>query len=157
MALKFHLISTNFSSISSTTHLFNHKPFTRISCTNKNSISDSALSSDLSARVTRMNTHLVQAEDAMRKSRELLFKELCNYLGVKEDEGRHKWKNFDEEEKWVCVNGFIQEWGQHFQPLSVKSTKEMVEEYLRQGKLNPPPKWVPSSVPVPGLDGIIGF
>ncbi|KAK7246677.1 hypothetical protein RIF29_41547 [Crotalaria pallida] len=165
------ILSTRFSNTSPiikylSTH--NHKPQTRISCTNKNNNNNirddtAALASEFSARVTRMNSHLMQAEDAMRKSRELLFREFSDYMGLKEDEARNKWSNLDEEERWGLVKGFVEEWGQHFQPLSVKSTKEMVEEYLRQGKLNPPPKFPPppppssSSVPLPGLDGIIGF
>ena len=95
----------------------------------------------------------------MSKSRELLFGELCEYLGLKEDEAKLRWSKMDEDEKWVLVKGFVAEWGAHFHPLSARSTKEMVEEYLRQRKGNPtqnsPPP--PSSVLFPGFERMIGF
>lgn len=158
MALKIQLLSTqtHLSTNSPITLLFTHKLKTRISCSGgKNSISDAALASELAVRATRMNTHLVQTEEAMRKSRELLFRELCEYLGLKEDDAKQRWSNMDEDQKWVSIKGFLAEWGAHFHPLSARSTKDMVEEYLRQGNnLNPKS---PPSVPFPRLDGIIGF
>ncbi|KAJ1434878.1 hypothetical protein SESBI_05242 [Sesbania bispinosa] len=154
MALKIQHISTLFSN--SPVTLFTHKLNTRISCSTGggNGISDAALASELAAKVTRMNAHVLQTEEAMRKSRKLLFRELCEYLGLKEDEAKHKWSKMGEDEKWVLVKGFLADWGAHFHPLSARSTKEMVEEYLRQG--NPPPKSPPSLL-FPGLKRIIGF
>ncbi|XP_061370129.1 uncharacterized protein LOC133312868 [Gastrolobium bilobum] len=156
MAMKIQVIPTLFSNSPAT--LYTQKLKTRISCTGGNGISDAALASEFAAKATRINTHLVQAEEAMRKSRKILFGVLSEYLGLKEDEVKQKWSKMDEEEKWVLVKGFVAEWGSHFHPLSARSTKELVEDYLRQG--NPPPNSPPPpspSVLFPGLKRIIGF
>ncbi|KAK9286560.1 hypothetical protein L1049_014959 [Liquidambar formosana] len=108
---------------------------TNISCTN--SISDAELSSDLASEMAKINTSLVQREEAMKKSRQLLFTELCQYLDMRDEEVRKKWMKMDEEEKWVLVKGFVSEWGVNFHPLSAKSVKEMVEEYLGEENLSP--------------------
>ena len=102
-----------------------------------------------------MNAHAAKAEEAMRKSRKLLFGELCEYMGLDEDQAQHKWSNMDDDQKCVLVKGFLKEWGSHFHPLSARSTKEMLEEYLRQG--NSPPKPTNSSFFFEGLNRIIGF
>ncbi|KAK7328056.1 hypothetical protein VNO77_22152 [Canavalia gladiata] len=154
MALKIHVNISQLFSNSSVT-LFTHKLNTRISCTTRDGISDTALASEFAAKAARINSHLVQAEEAMSKSRKLLFGELCKYMGLEEDETQQKWSKMAEDEKWVLVKGFVAEWGVHFHPLSARSTKEMLEEYLRQG--NPPPKPPPSSFLFPGLGRIIGF
>lgn len=101
-----------------------------------------------------MNARALQAKEAMRKSRKLLFQELSEYLGLKEDEAKLKWSNMCEDEKWVLVKGFVAEWGAHYHPLSARSTKEMVEEYLIQPDDNTSP---PSSLLFPGFKRIIGF
>ncbi|KAI4299203.1 hypothetical protein L6164_032684 [Bauhinia variegata] len=69
---------------------------------------------------------------AMKKSITLIFGEFCEYLDLKEDEVKSKWKRMEEEEKWILVKGFVAEWGANFHPLSAKSAKEMVEEYLQK-------------------------
>ncbi|TKY71549.1 hypothetical protein E2542_SST00281 [Spatholobus suberectus] len=154
MALKVRVISPFFSTSPATP--FTHKPTTRISCAaGDGSISDAALASELAAKAARINAHLLKAEEAMRKSRKLLFGELCEYMGLNEDEAQQKWSKMPEDEKWVLVKGFLAEWGAHFHPLSARSTKEMLEEYMRQG--NAPPKPPTSSFLFSGLNRIIGF
>ncbi|XP_021654075.2 uncharacterized protein LOC110645283 [Hevea brasiliensis] len=106
---------------------------TQIPCTN-NRISDTDLASDLATEVTKINTHLTQREEAMMKSKELLFTELCHYLAMEKEEVKRKWGKLDQEEKWVLVKGFVDEWGVTFQPLSARSVKEMIEEYLIEEK-----------------------
>ena len=53
-----------------------NKPKTQISCASKK-ISDAKLALDLALEVAKINTHFVQREEAMKKSKELLFIELC--------------------------------------------------------------------------------
>ena len=78
----------------------------------------------------KIPTHLAQRVEAMRKSRELLFTELCNYLQLKPEELKNKLGKMNEEEKWVLVRGFVSEWSVYFHPLSARSVKELVEEHL---------------------------
>ncbi|XP_020234040.1 uncharacterized protein LOC109814103 [Cajanus cajan] len=155
MALKIHLNSPFFSA--SPVALFSHKLATRVSCTGgSGGISDAALASELAVKAARINAHVVKAEEAMRKSRKLLFVEVCEYMGLNEDEAQQKWSKMEEDEKWVLVKGFLAGWGAHFHPLSARSTKEMLEEYIRQGNA-PPPKSSASSFLFSGLNRIIGF
>ncbi|KAL7199605.1 hypothetical protein ACSBR2_021819 [Camellia fascicularis] len=156
MALGFHLLHpkifshlTKFQTHSpfpSITHLtINTSKKPQISCTK--SVNDSELVSDLAAEVEKMDTHQLQREEAMKKSRQLLFTELCEYLGLKPEELKKKWKKMDddeedggggEEDKWVLVKGFISEWGVNFHPLSARSVKEMVEEHIAEDKHHNP-------------------
>ncbi|XP_062177595.1 uncharacterized protein LOC133882432 [Alnus glutinosa] len=134
------------------TTLLSDKPRTRISCVNK--ISDAELSSNLASEVAKINTHLAQREEAMKKSKELLFTELCHYLALQGDEAKKKWRKMDEEERLVLVKGFVTEWSANFHPLSARSVKEMVEEYLQEE--NPSSTSSPSLL-FPGLQRIMGF
>ncbi|KAL9321334.1 hypothetical protein ACSQ67_013173 [Phaseolus vulgaris] len=156
MALKIQLTFPFSYSVSSIT-LSTHKLATRISCTaaGDGGISDAALASELAVRVARMNAHSVKAEEAMSQSRKLLFGEMCEYMGLNEEQAQDKWSSMDEEEKLVLVKGFLKEWGSHFHPLSARSTKEMLEEYLCQRKAPPKPPSSPSFFS--GLSKIIGF
>ncbi|KAF8404769.1 hypothetical protein HHK36_009658 [Tetracentron sinense] len=104
----------------------------RFSCTK--GISDAELAADLAAKV---NTPLGQRNEAMKKSRELLFVEFCQHLGLGAEEVKQKWKKMDEEQKWGLVKGFISEWGVTFHPLSSRSVKEMVEEHLDEEDPSP--------------------
>ncbi|KAH7575512.1 hypothetical protein JRO89_XS02G0126200 [Xanthoceras sorbifolium] len=70
----------------------------------------------------------------MKKSKYLLFTELCQFLDLKEDQVKKKWSKFDEDEKWDLVKGFVSVWSVHFHPLSPRSVKQMIEEYLRVTK-----------------------
>ncbi|XVF00688.1 hypothetical protein REPUB_Repub04eG0022800 [Reevesia pubescens] len=131
-------------------HLFTSRPKKthNISCTKKN-LSDTALALDLAITIEKINTRLEQKEKAMKKSKELLFTELCQYLSLKEEDVNKKWRKMNEEEKWVLVKEFVNEWGVTFHPLSVRSVKEMVDEYLQDDKS--------SSVMFPGLKRMLGF
>lgn len=156
MALRMHLLSPktpqqppkfHTNPFPSITH-FTSRPRTQfIPCTKKR-ISDAQLASDLS----KMSTLFAQREEAMNKSRELLFTELCQYLDSKAEEVKNKWRKLDEDEKWALVKDFLSEWSVNFHPLSAKSVKELVEEHLHQQ--NPPAK---SPVLFPGLKRMMGF
>ncbi|XWS62520.1 hypothetical protein CRYUN_Cryun06bG0018200 [Craigia yunnanensis] len=132
------------------TTLITNRPNKRhnISCAKKNH-SDKALALDLAISVKKINTHLEQKEKAMKKSRELLFLDLCQYLSLKEEEVNKKWRKMKEEEKLVFVKEFVNEWGVNFHPLSVRSVKEMIDEFLQDDKS--------SSVMFPGLKRMLGF
>ncbi|XP_011030238.1 PREDICTED: uncharacterized protein LOC105129740 [Populus euphratica] len=127
---------------------------TRILCTHKKIRSDADLASDLASEVAKINIHLVQREEAMKKSRELLFAELCKYLALDKEEAKRKWSKMDQEEKRVLIKGFVDEWGVSFHPLSARSVKEMIEEYLHERK---PPSHSSGSMLFPGLKRIMGF
>ncbi|KAG5238643.1 protein RMD5 [Salix suchowensis] len=127
---------------------------TQVPCTNKNSTADADLASGLATEVAKINTHLLQREEAMNKSRELLFTELCNYLALDKEEVKRKWSKIDEEERRALIKGFVNEWGASFHPLSARSVKEMIEEYLHEEKPSPDS---PRSTRFPGLKSIMGF
>ncbi|XP_010520592.1 PREDICTED: uncharacterized protein LOC104799649 [Tarenaya hassleriana] len=91
-------------------------------------MSDSELAKDLAREIAKADTLSDQRREAMKKSREILWGEFCRHMCLKEDELRNKWGRIEEDEKWVLVRGFVGEWGADFQPLSVRSVKEMVEE-----------------------------
>ncbi|TYH94309.1 hypothetical protein ES332_A12G032400v1 [Gossypium tomentosum] len=116
----------------------NNRPNTKIPCT-KNKLSDSALALDLAINVQKINTHLEKKEKAMKKSKEFLFTELCQYLSLKEEEMNKKWRKMREEEKWVLINKFVDEW-----------IKEMVDEYLQDDNRSDPPMF-------PGLKRLLGM
>ncbi|KAG5526179.1 hypothetical protein RHGRI_032454 [Rhododendron griersonianum] len=137
------------------THLRSRAKPPKISCTKTSKSSD--FSSELLAKeVEKMNTQLAQREEAMKKSRNLLFSELSKYLGLRPEELKMRLREMEEEDKWVLVRGFVSEWGVDFHPLSARSVKEMVEEHLAED--NPPPPPV-ASTPVffPGLKKMIGY
>uniref|UniRef100_A0A5B7BGZ6 DUF7026 domain-containing protein n=1 Tax=Davidia involucrata TaxID=16924 RepID=A0A5B7BGZ6_DAVIN len=136
------------------TTLHNNTAKFQISCTNN--ISDADLALDLAAEVEKMNTQLVQRDEAMKKSRQLLFTELCQYMGLKmkAEEVKKQWKKMDEEDKWVLVKGFVSEWGANFHPLSARSVKAMIEEHLLED--NPSSNSSPSLL-FPNLKKLMGF
>ncbi|KAK9166144.1 hypothetical protein Scep_001335 [Stephania cephalantha] len=107
-----------------------------LSCTantnNDNRASEADLAVDLASEVSKMKAQMVQRKEAMEKSREALFGELCAYLGMREEEMRGRWRKMGEEEKLSWANNFVSnsEWGEAFRPLSSKSVKELVEEHL---------------------------
>ncbi|TXG72702.1 hypothetical protein EZV62_001281 [Acer yangbiense] len=43
----------------------------------------------------------------MKKSKELLFTYLCQFLDLKEEQVKNKWSKIDEDEKWDLVKGFV--------------------------------------------------
>ncbi|OMO75353.1 hypothetical protein CCACVL1_16207 [Corchorus capsularis] len=119
-----------------------------ITCT-KGNLSDTDLALDLAVTVEKIDTHLKRKEEAMVKSKELLFSEFCQYLSLTEEEVNTKWRKLKEEDKLVLVKEFVNEWGANFHPLSARSVKEMVDEYLLDEKF--------SSVLFPGLKRMLGF
>ncbi|KAL5787890.1 hypothetical protein ACOSP7_004839 [Xanthoceras sorbifolium] len=145
LSLKIHLLSLNTLSGQSLKFQSNpNRPRTQILCSRSSSsisISDSELASDLA----KINTHLLHKEEAMKKSKYLLFTELCQFLDLKEDQVKKKWSKFDEDEKWDLVKGFVSVWSVHFHPLSPRSVKQMIEEYLREQ--NQHPSSSPTSAP----------
>ena len=107
---------------------FSKRPKTQIQCHN-NRLSDADLALDLATEVAKLNTQLVQREEAMKKSKELLFTELCHYLNMEKEEVKRKWSRLDQEEKWVLIRGFVDDWGVNFHPLSARSVREIIKEY----------------------------
>ena len=141
MALRNHLLTPKLPTLRSpkpisrlspsSTFLNNRTRKTLIKCSHESSADYSDLSSNLAKEVGKMNTLLAQRAEAMEKSREILFKELCQYLSMgSTDEVRRQWMKMEEEEKWVLVKGFVSDWGANFHPLSARSVKELIEEHL---------------------------
>ncbi|CAI9769186.1 unnamed protein product [Fraxinus pennsylvanica] len=171
MALRFHLLSTkllpqptNFPALpfpsyaAATTSFikFNSKQqkCLKISCTNEEISTDEMLAVELDLEISKLNTHKLQTEEALKKSRELLFTELCNFMGLKPEDLKKQWERMNEEEKWVLAKGFVTEWSAHFHPLSAKSVKEMVDEHLVEEK---PPSVAASNKFFPNFGKLIGF
>ncbi|XP_073271554.1 uncharacterized protein [Primulina huaijiensis] len=114
---------------------FNHNPCRaiKISCIKKKEpTTDETLAAELSPHINNLNTSTLQREEALKKSRELLFIEVSNFTRLQPEDLRKKWRRMGEEEIWVLANGFVSEWSAHFHPLSARSVKEMVEEYLAE-------------------------
>ncbi|CAA7034810.1 unnamed protein product [Microthlaspi erraticum] len=127
----------------------------------KKSMSDSELAKDLAREIGKANTVSEQRREAMKKSGEILWGEFCRHVDLKEEEMRMKWRKIGEEEKFLLVREFVDEWGVDFQPLSVRSVKEMVEEecLVSDKTFEPPSSMSPPSFSglFPGLKRIIGF
>lgn len=159
MSMTIHLLPPKLSQqfkrhpFASTTFVDNRVK-TQIQCS-KNSNNDAKLASDFAKEVVKLNTQFNQGEEAMKKSKELLFKELCDFLSSNAEEVKQQWRKMDEEEKMVLVKGFVSNWGMNFQPLSAKSVKELVEEYLNEE--NPSPNSDSTSALLPNLKKFMGF
>uniref|UniRef100_A0A803MC80 DUF7026 domain-containing protein n=1 Tax=Chenopodium quinoa TaxID=63459 RepID=A0A803MC80_CHEQI len=95
-----------------------------------NKISDSDLASDFAAEVNKLNTQSKERENAMKISKQLLFSDLCNYLDMNPDDVMSKWRNLSPDDKLGLVKGFVSDWGLNFHPLSPKSVKDLVEEFV---------------------------
>nr|XP_011458317.1 PREDICTED: uncharacterized protein LOC105349689 [Fragaria vesca subsp. vesca] len=147
MALRMHLLSPKTPQQTPKFHTSPRPKTLTIQCKKKRSLSDAELASDLS----KMTTLFAQRDEAVNKSRQLLFTELCQFLDSKPDEVSKKWRKLGEDDKWALVKGFVSEWGVNFHPLSAKSVKDLVEEHLHQQ--NPPPK----SLLFPGFKRMMGF
>ncbi|CAN8251652.1 unnamed protein product [Cochlearia groenlandica] len=123
------------------------RPFTRIQCIRrdeeedgiirnrrtrkpkkKKTLSDSDLAKELAREIGKANTVSEQRREAMKKSGEILWGEFCKQMGLKEEEMRNQWRKIGEEERLVLVRDFVDVWGVDFQPLSVRSVKEIVEQ-----------------------------
>ncbi|KMT00957.1 hypothetical protein BVRB_9g222220 [Beta vulgaris subsp. vulgaris] len=66
----------------------------------------------------------------MKTSKQLLFSDFCNYLNINPKEGKNQWKNMSSDEKMGLIKGFISDWGLNFHPLSPKSVRDLVEEFV---------------------------
>lgn len=51
-------------------------------------------------------------------------------MDLEADEFKKKWRKMNEDDKWVLIKGFVSEWGTNFHPLSAKSVKSLIDEYL---------------------------
>ncbi|XP_010092544.2 uncharacterized protein LOC21393724 [Morus notabilis] len=131
-------------------NLIGKRSKTKIKC------SDADLASKLAKEVAKMNTLLVERNEAMEKSRDLLFRELCNYLSMEAEEVKNKWKKMEDEEKWVLVEGFVSDWGVNFHPLSARSVKELIQQHLQRQQENDSSEVSHSSL-FPSLKKIMGF
>ncbi|ANM69347.1 unnamed protein product [Arabidopsis thaliana] len=127
----------------------------------KKIMTDSELATDLAREIGKANTVAEQRREAMKKSGEILWAEFCRHMDLKEDEMKIKWNKIGEEEKLVLVREFVDEWAGDFQPLSITSVKEMVDQECLDSD-----KTIESSSSssmssfsglFPGLKRIIGF
>ncbi|RWR97098.1 hypothetical protein CKAN_02651200 [Cinnamomum micranthum f. kanehirae] len=112
------------------------------------------LSSELASEVARIKGSLLQREKAMKKSRETLFVDLCQYLGLGAEEAKKRWREMGEEERLECLRMFVADWGLSFHPLSLKSVKEMVDEHLAE---ETPPPTSASSFSFPDFRRMMNF
>lgn len=55
---------------------------------------------------------------------------MSDFVGLKSEDLKKKWRRMNDAEKWVLVQGFVAEWSAHFHPLSARSVKELVEEHV---------------------------
>ncbi|GFP92064.1 hypothetical protein PHJA_001350500, partial [Phtheirospermum japonicum] len=110
------------------------KTLTNISCRKQNKrenlSDDEMLAVELRLGIKKMSSQMVSREGALKKSREILFIEVCNFTGMKSEDLKNKWHKINEDERWGLVLGFVAEWSNHFHPSYVKSVMEMVDEYL---------------------------
>ncbi|XP_060169272.1 uncharacterized protein LOC132600196 [Lycium barbarum] len=161
MALRVHILYPNRVPSQSTNSKTNWIPtfknqpkFLKVSCTNNDDMSDLELALDFATEVGKMNTQILLKHEALKKSKELLFVDFCNYTGFKSDEMKKKWKKFSDEEKWVMIKSFVLEWSAHFHPLSARSVKELVDEYLVENTTHSSSS---SSSFFPALKKLMGF
>ncbi|KAL2904124.1 hypothetical protein RDABS01_002834 [Bienertia sinuspersici] len=66
----------------------------------------------------------------MKTSKQLLFFDFCNYLNLNPDDVKYKWTNLSNDEKLRLVKGFVSNWGLYFHPLSPKSVRDLIEEFV---------------------------
>lgn len=106
MAFRIHLFSPKTLPQSQNFQNYPKRPKTQIVCASNNKKnnkkrSDAELASDLATEVGKINTHLAQKEEAMKKSKELLFTEFCQYLALERDEVKKEWRKIIWE--WVTI------------------------------------------------------
>lgn len=80
--------------------------------------------------VAKRKTQSLQKHKAMKKSREVLFSEICKFASCKEDEMKLNWSTMEDEERRSLVKEFLFYWDAGFHPLSARAVKEMVDAYL---------------------------
>ncbi|ERN14311.1 uncharacterized protein LOC18442567 [Amborella trichopoda] len=99
----------------------------------KSSNGDADIAAELRAQAMKAKANGLQRENAMKKSRELLLMALCDHTGMaNSSEMARRWRALRETEKWDCLRGFVDEWGEAFSPLSLRSMRAMIEEHLEQ-------------------------
>ncbi|GAA0163677.1 hypothetical protein LIER_19482 [Lithospermum erythrorhizon] len=108
--------------------LFKSPPNIKYLCAKNRSDADLAL--EFAIEAAKLNTNEVQRKEAIKKSKSLLFAELCKYMSLEQDDFKNKWSKMCDDDKFVLVKEFVANWGAHFHPLSAKSVKELVDEYL---------------------------
>ncbi|KAM7264815.1 hypothetical protein ACFE04_002498 [Oxalis oulophora] len=96
--------------------------------TNGGDLSDTELGLEFAAEVE----NLKKQKEAMKKSKELLFVDMCRYLAMESDleAVKRKWRNMEEDEKLGFVKEFVRNWGFGFHPISTRAAKEMIDEYV---------------------------
>ncbi|CAM8945002.1 hypothetical protein QQ045_012576 [Rhodiola kirilowii] len=157
MAIRAHSLTLKSLPILQQRLIISRPKTRRIYC--RNSINDADLSLQFAVQVVKIKLKKKQREEAIVKSRKILFAEMTEYLGFSEDEMKTRWKLMEEIDKWVVVEGFLSEWGDNFHPLSAKSVKQMVEEHLDFENSVPEPEQSstsPSSI-FQGLKKMIGM
>ncbi|XP_051126213.1 uncharacterized protein LOC127248084 [Andrographis paniculata] len=92
---------------------------------------EEVLAREVNLEIKKLNT---QAEEAFQRSREMLFAELCSFVGLKSAEMRRKWRRMSDEERWGLARGFVAEWSLHLHPLSARSVKELINQHLSQSQ-----------------------
>ncbi|GKB98881.1 hypothetical protein Tco_0985018 [Tanacetum coccineum] len=113
------------------THPFQFPKKHQISCSLNPKSSRNELAHELSTQIEKLKTQKLQTQEAMKKSKKLLYTELCLFLGLSQDELKRKWVKMEENDKWVLAQEFVKsDWGFNFHPLSVKSVKELVDQHL---------------------------
>ncbi|XP_030512422.2 uncharacterized protein LOC115726607 [Rhodamnia argentea] len=124
-----------------------------VSCAGKE-IGDAEVASALAEEVARVHAQKRQKDEALSKSRALLFSELCGYLSLSEDELQKKWERMEDGERRDLAKEFVSNWSVHFHPLSARSVVEMVEEHLQQEKK---PSFSNDSTFFPSLKRLMGL
>ncbi|KAK9677370.1 hypothetical protein RND81_11G139200 [Saponaria officinalis] len=96
----------------------------------KKSISDSQLTSEFAAQVQKINTQIEEKQNALIKSKQMLFNDFCKFLNLNSDETKIKWMKMNPDEKLDLIQGFVCNWGLNFHPLSPKSVRDLIEEFV---------------------------
>ncbi|XP_074277284.1 uncharacterized protein LOC141600926 [Silene latifolia] len=99
-------------------------------------LSDAKLASDFAAEVQKLNTQLEEKENALIKTKEMLFSDLCKFLSLNPDEFKNHWKRMNPDDKLNLVKGFVSNWGLNFHPLSSKSVRDLVEEFVMKDNVD---------------------
>ncbi|KAL7157029.1 hypothetical protein ABFS83_02G049900 [Erythranthe nasuta] len=104
----------------------------KITCSKEKeeNLTDETLAAEIGVEIEKLKSRAVQREEALKKSRELLFAEMCGFVGLKSDDLKKKWRRMNEEERFDLAKGFVGGWSAQFHPLSPKSVQEMVELHL---------------------------
>ncbi|KAL9244772.1 hypothetical protein vseg_018500 [Gypsophila vaccaria] len=93
-------------------------------------ISDAQLSSEFAAQVLKLNTQIEEKQMAISKSKRMLFDDFSHFLGIGYDEVKIRWMRLNPDEKLGLVNGFVSQWGLNFHPLSTKSIRDLIDEFV---------------------------